>query len=218
MATRTAIFHDGNARQFDHPWLEAMVAALDERLRQRQGVFEFSRNPDCLFRIQVVPAVADLILSDGVRIRAGDRLIGLHLWNEQIPAFPANGPTLAWAHRIQHAFDVSLLELARFLAGRSDLDDVAALCGNMGLGTTERSGQARRLVERFGFEQIAVQQVPSLATQLHWFGENILIAMMILARNAAALRADALWRDRTLVFLSRRKLQDRYVLRMRALE
>jgi hypothetical protein len=41
-------------------------------------------------------------------------------------------------------------------------------------------------------------------------GENILISMMVLARNAAALRADVLRRDRTLVFLSRRELRRRY--------
>jgi hypothetical protein len=34
--------------------------------------------------------------------------------------------------------------------------------------------------------------------------------MMVLAHNAAALRADILWRDRTLVFLSRQMLQRRY--------
>jgi hypothetical protein len=34
--------------------------------------------------------------------------------------------------------------------------------------------------------------------------------MMVLARNAAALRADTLRRDRTLVFLSRRELRRRY--------
>ena len=45
---------------------------------------------------------------------------------------------------------------------------------------------------------------------MHWFGENILISMMVLARNAAALRADVLWRNRTLVFLSRRELRRRY--------
>ena len=37
-----------------------------------------------------------------------------------------------------------------------------------------------------------------------------LISMMVLARNAAALRADVLRRDRTLVFLSRRELRRRY--------
>jgi hypothetical protein len=34
--------------------------------------------------------------------------------------------------------------------------------------------------------------------------------MIVLARNAAALRADTLRRDRTLVFLSRRELRRRY--------
>jgi hypothetical protein len=45
---------------------------------------------------------------------------------------------------------------------------------------------------------------------LHWFGENILISMIVLAQNASALRADTLWRDRTLVVLSRQTLQRRY--------
>jgi cytochrome b561 len=45
---------------------------------------------------------------------------------------------------------------------------------------------------------------------MHRLGENIFISMMVLAHNAAALRADTLWRDRTLVFLSRSRLQERY--------
>jgi hypothetical protein len=49
-----------------------------------------------------------------------------------------------------------------------------------------------------------------LSQRLHRFGENILISMTVLARNAAALRADTLWRDRALVLLSRQRLQRRY--------
>jgi hypothetical protein len=45
---------------------------------------------------------------------------------------------------------------------------------------------------------------------MHWFGENILISMIVLTHNATALRADTLWRDRTLVFLSRQTLRTRY--------
>ncbi|HXX52740.1 MAG TPA: hypothetical protein VEI98_15875 [Xanthobacteraceae bacterium] len=30
---------------------------------------------------------------------------------------------------------------------------------------------------------------------MHWFGENILISMMVLLRNAVALRTDTLRRD-----------------------
>jgi len=120
------------------------------------------------------------------------------------------GPTLAWARRVNQAFELSLRELARFLDGRHDLDDVAAICAKMSLEPMERSAQLVRFVSRFGFERIAAANSCSFRQQMHWFGENILISMMVLARNAAALRADTLRRDRTLVFLSRRELRRRY--------
>jgi len=74
----------------------------------------------------------------------------------------------------------------------------------------ERSAQLTRFVARFGFERIAAASSRSFRQQIHWFGENILISMMVLARNAAALRTDTLRRDRMLVFLSRRELRRRY--------
>jgi hypothetical protein len=200
--------HSGDSRQF--PWLEAMVAALDDRLRQRHGVIEYTNSPECLFRIQLVTSNEHFELSDGTCICAGDRLITLHVWNEQFPCFAAKGPTLAWARRVNQAFDFSLKELAGFLHSRRDLDDVLAICANMSLEPAERSAQLVRFVGRFGFESIAPSSSRSFRQQMHWLGENILISMMVLARNAAALRVDVLRRDRTLVFLSRRELRRRY--------
>jgi len=80
----------------------------------------------------------------------------------------------------------------------------------MSLEPAERSPQLARFVSRFGFERVSATSSRSLRQQMHWLGENILISMMVLARNAAALRADTLRRDRTLVFLSRRELRRRY--------
>ena len=208
METGIKQLHSGDARQF--PWLEAMVAALDDRLRLRHGVIEYTDSSECLFRIQLVISSESYVLSDGTRIRSGDRVAHLHVWNEQFPCFADKGPTLAWARRVNAAFDLSLRELARFLDGRRDLDDVVAICANMGLEPAERSVKLARFVARFGFERIAAATSWSFRQQVHWLGENILISMMVLARNAAALRADTLWRDRTLVFLSRRELQRRY--------
>jgi hypothetical protein len=102
--------------------------------------------------------------------------------------------------------------LAGFLDGRRELDDVVAICANMSLEPAERSAQLVRFVGRFGFEPIAEASSRSFRRQMHWFGENILISMIVIARNAAALRADTLRRDRTLVFLSRRELRQRYGL------
>jgi hypothetical protein len=200
--------HDGEIRQF--PWLEAMVTALDDRLRLRQGVFEYSRRPDCLFRIQIISSSDDYVLSDGTCIRAGARIGNLHVWNEQFPCFRGNGPTLAWGRRVNRAFNNSLRELSHFLDARGDFDDVIAICANMTFEPAERSEQLARFVARFGFERVGATGSRSFRQQMHWFGENILISMMVLARNASALRADTLRRDRTLVILSRRELRRRY--------
>jgi len=208
METGIKHLHSGDVRQF--PWLEAMVSALDDRLRLRHGVIEYTNSPECLFRIQLVTSNENYVLSDGTRIRPGGRIANLHVWNEQFPCFAGKGPTLAWARRVSHAFDLSLRELAGFLEARRELDDVIALCANMSLEPAERSAQLVRFVNRFGFEQIAGASSRSFRQRVHWLGENILISMMVLARNAAALRVDTLRRDRTLVFLSRRELRRRY--------
>jgi hypothetical protein len=173
-------------------------------------VIEYTDLPECLFRIQLVTSNENYSLSDGTCIQPGDRVANLHVWNEQFPCFAGKGPTLAWARRVNQAFDLSLRELASFLDGRPKLDDVVAICANLSLEPAERSGQLVRFVSRFGFEQIAAANSRSFRQQMHWFGENILISMMVLARNAAALRVDTLRRDRTLVFLSRRELRRRY--------
>jgi hypothetical protein len=115
MKSGAILSFDEKTRRLDRPWMGAMLCALDGRLRQRQGVIEYTRRPDCLFRIQLITSCANIILSDQTHVHPGDRLISLHVWNEQFPAFPVHGPTLAWARRLNHAFEFSLRELARFL-------------------------------------------------------------------------------------------------------
>ena len=131
METGSKHLQSGDVRQF--PWLEAMVAALDDRLRLRHGVIEYTHSSDCLFRIQFVASSENYMLSDGTCIRPGDRLAHLHVWNEQFPCFAGKGPTLAWARRVNQAFESSLRQLADFLDGRRDHDDVVAICANMSL-------------------------------------------------------------------------------------
>src|ERR1700730_9199765 len=129
METGIKNLQSADVRQF--PWLEAMVAALDDRVRVRHGVIEYTNSPECLFRIQLAVTDDDDVLFDGTCIRAGDRIANLHVWNEQFPCFTGKAPTLAWARRVNQAFEISLRELAGFLDARSDLDDVIAICANM---------------------------------------------------------------------------------------
>lgn len=209
MAT-TRLGHDAARIGHSHPWLGALLEPLDRQLRLRQGVSEYTTSTDCIFRMQLIVSCDDIVLSDNSRVIPGDRVVDLHLWNEHVPAMPKDGPTLAWARRTQHCIEISLRELARYLAERPGLDDIRAIRGNMSFGSSASSDRIARLAGRYGFERISAPQPASIGAWAHRFGENILVSMLALARNARSLRADTLWRDRTLTYLSRAVLDQRF--------
>ncbi len=194
----------------NHPRLASLLELRDRRLRARQGIREYSSSPECLFRMEIQASDVDLLLSDGTRIRAGDRVVRLHLWNEHVPRLPAQGPSIAWARSMVRAFDSSLHELASYLASRKDLDDVAAICGTMSFGTASRTEQIIRIAAQYGFERVPGCSKRSIYGSIRRFGENILVSMIVLTCNPAALRADTLSRGRAVVCLSRRVLHQRY--------
>jgi hypothetical protein len=194
----------------DHPWLQKSVSNLDAWLRRQQGVFEYVWARDCIFRVAINHLDRDLDLSDGVHLRSGDRVVNLHLWNEQVPPVPAAGATIAWARQMNRGLAVSLHHLAEYLAARPALDDIKAIRANMGFGTSQQGQQLARISGRYGFEPAPKSGSVSRGAAIHRFGENVLISLMVLARSTAALRRDSLWRDRTEVFLSRQTLDERF--------
>jgi hypothetical protein len=193
-------------------WLENAVFGLDRWLRRRQGVFEYTDDPTCIFRIQCVQAEEPLTLSGGARIEPGTPILNLHLWNEHIPLMGSEGATVGWARHLSRAVQSSLQQLAAYLDGNPSLCDIAALRADMRLGTAERSAQLIRLMSHYGFEPAA--EVIRLgywrSSGLHRFGENILIFLLILATNPVAVGTPVLRRDHKLVYLSRAALKRRY--------
>lgn len=193
-------------------WLENAVFGLDRWLRRRQGVFEYTDDPTCIFRIQRVQAGEPLTLSGGARIEPGMSVLNLHLWNEHIPLMGPEGATVGWARHLSRAVQSSLQQLAAYLDANPDLDDVAALRADMRLGTAEQGAQLVRLMGRYGFEPAA--EVIRLgywqSSSLHRYGENILIFLLILATNPVAVGTPVLRRDHKLVYLSRAALERRY--------
>jgi hypothetical protein len=190
-------------------WLEHAVFALDRSIRKRLGVYEYTTNAQCLFRIQLDRAEHGFSLSDGTRVSSGDPILKLHLWNEQVPAMGQHGPTVAWARHVSRAFDDSLRELARYLAERSDLANIAVICGDMRLGTAEQSEQLVRIVARYGFEAAADRKLGRPGV-LHRIGDCIVIFMLVLVINPVALRGSILRHVHKRVVLSRAALERRY--------
>lgn len=184
---------------------EQWVFSLDRWLRRWHGIYEYTAHRDCLFRVERCLAEECVLLSDGVRVRRGDPLLKIHLWNEHMPAMRQAGPTIAWARRASRAIEASLRELARHVAQCSDLDAVAAICADMRLAPTKQCARVTRIVSRYGFEAAKDSRVgrPGL---LRMMGENILMVMLVLATNPIAFRAGVLRRGHARVIMSRAKL------------
>jgi hypothetical protein len=193
-----------------HFWLEQLIFGLDRVLRRWQSVVEFTHDPACILRIRVGRLDRDFVLADGTAGRVGERFIDLHLWNEQVPAMPKEGASIAWARQMSLCFQHSLRQLARYLASRSDLDDISLLRCTMEFAGRERDDQMVRLIGRYGFELVPSATTVTLGERARRLGENIFISLIVLARNRGALRRDTLRRGRTRVFMSRKVLEQRY--------
>lgn len=184
--------------------LGALIFRLDAQLRRRHGVYEFTDNPGCIFRIQHGQAPCDMVFSDGTRLKAGDPVLNLHLWNEQVPPMEASGPTMSWARAIDQGIRVSLRELAIHLKREESLKDIAAVSGTMHLGPPEQTKQLVRMAARFGFEAVeGCEAQPALAR----LGENAMGLLLVLATNPATARLSILRRATAPVFMTRRRLE-----------
>lgn len=193
-------------------WLENAVFSLDRWLRRRQGVFEYSDDPACVFRIQFAQAEAPLTLPGGARIEPGMALLNLHLWNEHIPLMGLEGATVGWARHLSRSIQSSLRQLAAYLDDKPEFGRIAAVRADMSLGTADRGAQFVRLMGHYGFEPAG--EVVRLgywrSSRLHHFGENILIFLLVLATNPVAASPPVLRHDHKLVYLSRAALKCRY--------
>ncbi len=190
-------------------WLESAVFTFDRWLRQRQGVYEYSSHPSCILRMQRAQAEHALTLSDGTLIKPGDAILNLHLWNEQVPSLGESRASVAWGQQMKRAVQISLIELARHLADNDELKAVVAVRADIRLGTAAQSTQLIRMAYRYGFEPVTQDATEDGA--LHRFGENIYVLMLVLATNPIAVGSPVLRRDHTLVYLSRKSLEQRYV-------
>ena len=129
-----------------HFWRDKIIFGLDRVLRRWQSVVEYTHDPTCILRIKFGRLDQDVVLSDGTAGHVGDRFIDLHLWNEQVPAMPKEGASIAWARQMSLCFQHSLRQLARYLAARSDLDDISLVRCTLEFAGRERNDQMVRLI------------------------------------------------------------------------
>jgi YkoP-like protein len=197
----------GPAPVITRPLWTRLIFALDGCLQRRAGVFEYSDAHECIFRAQLSRLAGNVALADGSLGRAGDRVIDLHFWNEQIPLQTPGGNSLAWGCRFNRCFAKSLLELAQFLKNNSAFADVKIIRANVNLEMLDR------IAKRHGFEPACNFGAPPAWKHLHEFGENILFWLLAIACNPDG--RTQFWRHRKPLYLSRRTLDCEFAISAR---
>jgi hypothetical protein len=186
------------------------VGWLDARLRSFYGVYEFTDDPACIFRIGRSEARAPVSLADGTRLRPGEVIGTLHFWNEQMPRYSRNGPDLAWARAMRDRVLHSLRALAEYIESEPGWEEIRALHGAAAL-SARLDAQLRRVAERYGFERLPASE--SHRRRLHALGDSLMVWGLTRAFQPAALPRQAFLRHHSDFWMSRTTLRQRYLNR-----
>jgi len=92
--------------------MRVAIRALDNYLRRKTEIVEFSQDPDCLFRVRFTKAYRDLVLPD-ITVEKGEPVAEIHWWNEHIPPVSADGLDLRWAVAMRRKLIVTHQEMAQ---------------------------------------------------------------------------------------------------------
>ena len=191
-------------------WIRQTGLRIDDELRRRNGVIEYSNDPQCVFRMQPKTAGRDVTLADGTVVHRGEKLVLIHLWNEQVPEIPHGGPSIVWGRKMGRMMGHSFRQLSQFLADNPAYGCAVAIQAELALATPSQTAQLVRIMQHFGFEIVPERRRISWKEQIHRWGENIMGLLLVLAVNPVSARISILWRIRSTVIISRKALDQRY--------
>jgi hypothetical protein len=187
-----------------------LLHRFDRMLRRRQGIFEFTDDPHCVFRLALVPAGRALTLSDGAAIGPGDRVAEIHYWNEHMPQIPDAGHDAAWASQFHRRVAYSLGLIAELLARDPRFADVAALFGAPPFAAAAGASSTAQISRRLGFD---VLDEPPAANRVHRWLDSFLIWNLMRIYNPVSARGRGVAHNRVHIWMSRRTLLARYPAR-----
>lgn len=153
--------------------LRKVVCGADRILRRVLGIREFSQDPDCILRVAKVRWPRPVSLRDGTRLRAGDWVGDLHLWNEHIPSILGPAKSLATGARFRTEVRKSLSSLAVFIAIEPEMRDVTAFHARVCRVVRVGSRDPGSVVKPQGFTVFLRQ--PTLLGRAHDFFELFLV-------------------------------------------
>jgi hypothetical protein len=145
------------------------IKALDWVLRRWYGIYVYSETRDDLLRAAIRTIDVPIILPDGTRVRRGDLVVDLHIWNERVPTLGPLGPSLARASRLRYRIEHSLTALAHHLELRGCLDHCAAVHAEVAVVSGHGARKLARTAERYGLT-LSVSRQAHLGSGLLAYG------------------------------------------------
>lgn len=184
--------------------LRAGIFCIDWLLRRWYGVYQFSATEDDLLRVAVSVADVALTLSDGTHVMPGDQIIDLHIWNERVPRLGPLGPSLAWASRVRHRIERSLVALASHLESQKSFERCIALRAAPVFVSDRGSRKLARIAERCGLTR-------PIDARRAGLGHGMLAFGLAWACNPESLAGQQFNPMRHEFWISRKAFRERYM-------
>ena len=184
--------------------LDRLTRAIDTFQRRRVGIWEFSDDPECIFRIGLGPAPRSFELPDGTHVAKGQQVGVIHIWGDHLPTIPASGADLAWAKQTVRRLGYSLGLLARHVAENPALAHVPAIGNDTAFPYTPGTV---RMLERIGFTVYPPVPRRTLFARLHRLGARVWTWLLrraynpesVSARTFTALEIRPMWMSRRML-------------------
>jgi len=180
-------------------------------LRRRQGIVEFTDDLECVFRISETRAKCARTLSDRVSIVAGQPILQIHYWHEQLPAIPKDDASAAWANIFKNRLRYSCELIADELEVNPRWGLIGAIHAEPAFAY--RSGRTRKITrtwELLGFDVVNWDGGKRISTLIHGVFDSVLVWALVWAFNPSGLKSHGLWHGRAQIWMSRRKFVGRY--------
>jgi hypothetical protein len=186
------------------------VMRIDAWLRRRGGIIEFCNDRDCILRIGLAVTDRPVVLP-GVVIDAGEGIIDLHLWNEQLPVGRL-GPDLLWACRFRRRLKRSLELLAAAVATAPELARVQAVRADTAFVSRHRHRKLARIAARYGLAPPLAAGEPLVPPPRLSLWQIIWLCALALACNSSNRRRRSFFfqRERYTLWITREALLERF--------
>jgi hypothetical protein len=163
-------------------------------------VSEFETADEGLLRIAEGHAGHDFVFRDGARVRQGQAVIELHLWNEHLPPFPHGGFELGWEEGVRQQLMASLHRLAPQIADNVGLQGAQALRMTIYIPVLGQQSLLARLLISTGFE---AGELVSRKNAILRFLDDVWVWLLTWTYNPRALAGWRFNRTRAEFWMSR---------------